>query len=277
MKPGWLTNELIESSIQKDRLMAKAKKSTDESVIKKAREKRNEVKTSIKNARSDLYINKLKKYSGNPTKFWTIVNELTKCKSTSHVTYVIDPSTGNLADCQMSANIINSYFTEKGCKLDLKLPAGTDPDTMFRVDTGFELKPDITVDSVVELISGIDISKSSGCHSISSKIYKDCLMVLREQLTFLFNLSIKTTCIPSAWKSRVVTPLPKKGDTTNPDNIRPITQTHICGKLLKKVISVRLTNYLEINDLFYPAQMGFRKGFSPSWRFRNWYLISMFA
>lgn len=138
MKPGWLTNELIESSIQKDRLMAKAKKSTDESVIKKAREKRNEVKTSIKNARSDLYINKLKKYSGNPTKFWTIVNELTKCKSTSHVTNVIDASTGNLADCQMSVNIINSYFTEIGCKLDLKLPAGTDPD-MFRVTPGLSL------------------------------------------------------------------------------------------------------------------------------------------
>lgn len=68
--------------------------------------------------------------------------------------------------------------------------------------------------------------------------------------------------IPSAWKSGVVSPRPKKGDPTNPNNIRPITQTHICGKLLEKVINARLTDYFESNNLFYPGQMGFRKGFS---------------
>lgn len=183
-QPGWLTNELIESSIERDRLLAKAKKSSDVSVITKAKEKRNELKTSIKNARSNFYIDTLKRHSGDPKKFWKKINDLIKGKSTTHVTNVVDPNTGVLTDQYTSANIINKFFTEIGHQLDLKLPLGTDPKSMYKVNTVFELKPDITVDTVSELISGIDISKSSGCLLISSRIYKDCLAILCEQLAF---------------------------------------------------------------------------------------------
>lgn len=80
-QPGWLTNSIIENSIERDRLLALAKKSDDESLRKKARDKRNEVKTSIKNARSDFYIDKLKRYSGDPKKYWNKINELMKGNS----------------------------------------------------------------------------------------------------------------------------------------------------------------------------------------------------
>lgn len=134
----------------------------------------------------------------------------------------------------------------------------------INTEVNFLCDPDITVATVRELINKIDLSKSSGCLNISTRIYKDCLNSLSEQLTYLFNLSLKQQRIPLAWKSGLVTPLPKKGDITQPNNIRPITQTHICGKILERIISQRLTNHFEENSLFYPNQMGFRKGHSTT-------------
>lgn len=72
------TVDLLESSIERDRLMACVKNSNDENLVKKAKDKRNEVKTKIKNARSDFYIDKLGKYSGGPNKFWNRINEMIK-------------------------------------------------------------------------------------------------------------------------------------------------------------------------------------------------------
>lgn len=65
------------------------------------------------------------------------------------------------------------------------------------------------------------------------RIYKDALGALCEQLTYLYNLSLITGCFPLAWKRGLVTPLPMKGDTSDVNDIRPITITHICGNFLK--------------------------------------------
>lgn len=49
-------------------------------------------------------------------------------------------------------------------------------------------------------------------------------------------------------------------DSTNPDNYRPIALTsHVC-KTMEKMITERITYYLERNELFSPFQSGFRRG-----------------
>lgn len=80
-----------------------------------------------------------------------------------------------------------------------------------------------------------------------------------EQITFLFNLSIKTNAIPTAWKPAIVTQIPQKGDRSLLNNIRPISITHICGKLLEKIVGAKFLDHCETNSLFSPCQMGFRK------------------
>lgn len=267
-QPYWFTSSLLELSIERDRLFSAAKKSNDKELFKKAKKKRNEVKTLICNARSSYYINKTEEYSGNPKKFWRELNNIAfKGKGNDKkITNVLDPISGKLADLESSSNIINEFFVNIGENLDKALPEGNDPGTLnlVYVDEMFNCEPNITVNMVEDLINKIDLSKSSGCHKISARLYKDFLEILSEQLTYLFNLSITTGKIPIAWKSGVVTPLPKKGDITQPNNIRPITQTHILGKMLERIISDKLISFFETNQLFYPKQMGFRSGYSTS-------------
>lgn len=135
---------------------------------------------------------------------------------------------------------------------------------MFQTDCIFDIRPDIEIAEIKELVEDIDIYKSSGGRAIPMRIYKGMLLILTEQIAFLFNLSLKTGKIPRIWKSGVITPLPKKGHNTILNNIRPITISHVCGKLLEKADAYRLTNYLELNQLLCPNRMGFRSGRSTA-------------
>jgi hypothetical protein len=62
-----------------------------------------------------------------------------------------------------------------------------------------------------------------------------------------------------AWKHATTVTIPKPGkDPTNPLSYRPIYLLNIAGKVFEKILSTRLKNFLEINNLLPPEQFGFR-------------------
>ncbi|GFT33015.1 probable RNA-directed DNA polymerase from transposon X-element [Trichonephila clavipes] len=70
---------------------------------------------------------------------------------------------------------------------------------------------------------------------------------------------ICTGYFPNAWKTAVVIPILKPGK--NPklaDSHRPISLLPILSKLAEKIISARLNDYLERNNILTPEQHGFR-------------------
>ena len=93
------------------------------------------------------------------------------------------------------------------------------------------------------------IYKSSGIPDISSKLLKDGFLALIAQLNFTMNLSLKKGIFPDVWKVATVRPIPKTGDLTNVNNIRPISLTTLPGKLLEKYIHSNLVCFLEDNKL----------------------------
>lgn len=163
-----------------------------------------------------------------------------------------------------SPDLINNYFTNIGPQLDSLIPDSTDPLTRRPQVRTLRFEPDISVKIVQELLSDIKPTKPSGCLNIRTKLYLIAFSELIEQITFIFNLSLKTNKIPTAWKTGTVTPIPKKGDRTLLVNIRPITITHICGKMLEKLIALRLEEHCERNHIYSHTQMGFRKNRSTS-------------
>lgn len=64
----------------------------------------------------------------------------------------------------------------------------------------------------------------------------------------------------------MVIPIPKKGDRTLLDTLRPITITHIyiAGKLLEKHVANFIEDCLELNDFTSNSHMRFRVGYSTS-------------
>lgn len=77
----------------------------------------------------------------------------------------------------------------------------------------------------------------------------------------LFNKVWEEGKLPVGWKEAIIIPIKKPGkNIINPDSYRPIALTsHIC-KTMEKMITERITYYLERNELFTPFQSGFRRG-----------------
>jgi hypothetical protein len=82
-------------------------------------------------------------------------------------------------------------------------------------------------------------------------------------LTFiqiLFNRIFLNHCYPDSWRLAIILSFLKPNKpSTSPTSYRPIALTSCIGKLMEKVINVRLVSTLEANNILSPVQYGFRR------------------
>ena len=115
---------------------------------------------------------------------------------------------------------------------------------------------------VLRVIREINTSKSSGLENISSSVVKEAFGILVPEITHMYNLSIKSTKFPEAWKKALVVPKPKQGNLTKVQNFRPISLLPLPGKILEKLVHKQPVNHLESDKLLIEEPHGFHRGHS---------------
>ena len=122
-------------------------------------------------------------------------------------------------------------------------------------------EPDpITVEEVTKAIHQLNNKKAADEFGLTAEHLKYSGYPLIENITNIFNETLKSKTIPAAFKSGILTPVLKKSkDSTNLDNYRGITVTPIIGKLFESVLLPRLSETFDQS----PLQFGFTKGLSP--------------
>ena len=81
-----------------------------------------------------------------------------------------------------------------------------------------------------------------------------------EPLALIFNKSLDTGLVPSAWKHCSVTPVYKGGDRDDPGNFCPISVVSVAAKILEKLIASCLSSYLEFHNLLHEHQGAYHHG-----------------
>lgn len=76
-------------------------------------------------------------------------------------------------------------------------------------------------------------------------------------ITELFNLGKQHGTYTDALKCAMVIPVYKNGDDSLLQNYRPIFILSLIAKILQKLIYQRLHNYIFMNRIFSPNQLGF--------------------
>jgi len=191
--------------------------------------------------------------SNNLGNFYRYVNQKLSCRSGvgsltnkkgDHVTTDVD-----------KANILNEYFgsvctTDNGIipPFNVDLPPGADINTV-----SFD---------VPKLISAIRKIKNKNKLSCGPDGYPVRLLtalapVLVQPMSQMFASFISVGKLPSAWKKAIVTPVFKKGSSSDPGNYRPISQTSIFCKLFERTVAAEITQYLFKHKLLSPQQHGF--------------------
>ncbi|XP_072047081.1 uncharacterized protein [Amphiura filiformis] len=107
-------------------------------------------------------------------------------------------------------------------------------------------------------------SKSCDLDPLPTWLLKKHIHIFLPILTKIVNNSLLSGCFPAELRRATITPVLKKVslDKQQLSNYRPVSNLAFVGKLIEKVVSVQLTEYVECNKLAEPLQSAYRAAHS---------------
>uniref|UniRef100_A0A224Z9S1 Tick transposon n=1 Tax=Rhipicephalus zambeziensis TaxID=60191 RepID=A0A224Z9S1_9ACAR len=250
----WMSQKLLAALRKRDNLYKKTKSQPfNTKLIARYKKLRNAVNTQLKVAKHSFLERKISQ-AGNDAKLkWDIVNSFLNRNSRHQVSRIvienIEYSSPNLI-----ADAFNSYF----CSIDSPTPSQITQ--LSRLPHSFFLFP-TTPEEIHDVIQHLK-STGAGIDDVLPANIKIISHLISDILCFITNLIFKTGVFPNELKRGKVIPVLKKGDKTNIQNYRPICILPFFGKVLEKLIGVRLSKYLAKFNILSPCQFGFRSGLS---------------
>lgn len=193
-----------------------------------------------------------------PKQFWKYVNRNKPNFSPSNCTFTHPVTQQKIDDDFDKACIFNETFasvfvTPNQTHHDQDLVQGIQSGTLSCNDIDF------SVAEVHQILKKLDTSKSPDIDGFPNTMIIQIADVIAQPLTFLYNQSLATGSCPSGWKKAMVKPLHKAGLKSDFKNYRPISITSIFCRVMEKLIVARIQTYFDENNLWNPAQHGFRK------------------
>lgn len=235
---------------KRDRAFKRAWKMGKPEDMTYAKTLRQELTKYLRVAKRKFILTQLDLAKGVPKKFWNIIySTFFKCQ-TAEVAKVIDESCNELIEGFEASEYVNDNF----CTISDRMGREFKPLNQTIIEDLFNL-PDINdewpcvlnVDTVVIQIKKIDISKASGFVEINSKLLKESLLSLKEPFTYILNMCMEQCRFPDSWKSATVVVIPKKGNSKQVSNLRPISLLPVPGKILEHFLNQFLINFMENN------------------------------
>ncbi len=101
---------------------------------------------------------------------------------------------------------------------------------------------------------------ASGPDMISPRLLQQLENSFLRPLSIIFNMSLESGTVPTAWKTATVTPIFKKGTKGDPGNYRPVSLTSVPCKILESIIKDKIMDHLLENNLISESQHGFMPG-----------------
>ena len=263
---GWITKEVLESIVEKNRLfkIARTNQTTNDWQLFKIHRKYS--RNLLLHTKEEFLKNQMEIDKGNPRAFWRKLNAITGNTKDSHNFRCIFNDAGVKVEKSEAAEFMNNYFTNIGEVLN------ENNHSTWKCHDFFEAAPktdglllNVVDENIVKkYVRTLEITKPSGIHNLNNKLLCDAFKVLAFELTAIFNDSIIQETFPHDWKRGTITPIPKPGNSMLKTNWCPITILSTPGKLLEKIIHYQTSNYLCINEILSDDQHGFRKNFSTS-------------
>ena len=120
-----------------------------------------------------------------------------------------------------------------------------------------------TVEEVKEAVGKLGNGKAVGVDNVCGELLKLGLSENSAILRCFHNIVVavwQQEVVPQEWKDAIITVLFKKGDPYERGNFRGISLGAHAGKVVLKVVAMRLNAYCEWRKIFLEAQYGFRVG-----------------
>jgi hypothetical protein len=142
-------------------------------------------------------------------------------------------------------------------------------DTVFQNDNGIPLSDKYKYNNnhlITVQFDGLEIYKklkslkrktSSGYDQIPPVVLQALSIEFSQILKLIFQLSLNTTNIPEEWLKSIITPVPKKLNSSLPIDYRPISLTCTACRVMESIILDKIVEHMEKEELFSKNQHGF--------------------
>ena len=272
----WMSKGLLTSRQKKEKLFTKKCKIPTYSNIDCYKNYAKMYQSLCKQAKILHYNNKFKAAGSNMKECWSIIREVIgspkKCQNLPG--YFKNGVKKLRSDIDIVKGF-NEFFSSIGYKLDNELKEGKSCYKEYlrgNIKSRFKFR-EVTMVDIHTIISKMKPKPNSGPELISAKLLKACSAQLCPILVHLINLSLKQGIFPYQLKVAKVIPVYKSEDSHIFGNYRPISLLPAFSMVFEKCVAKQLTDYLNLNDLYYDLQFGFRKGHStihPLVKFLNY-------
>ena len=185
---------------------------------------------------------------------WKGIKTIISIKNiTTTVPHSFEFNNRTITDPAAMSNIFNDNFTSiaKKTNSNIKFSPRHYSDYLSHTNTNTFFLTPTDKNEISFIISSLDSHKSSGPNSIPVNILKLLKNDISQQLSDLFNLFFSTGQFPSVLKIAKVIPIHKKQSKVDYTNYRPISLLSNIEKIIEKLMSKRLSNFLDINNLIY--------------------------
>jgi hypothetical protein len=219
--------------------------------IQQQRAQRNRVSNLLKRAKN-TYLGSLVDRGAPSKRFWGYVKSLSGRPSIPDTMHLNDTVAENP---QAIANLFSQFFAECFNPNDIdvcdRTPLCINPplNNLSHICCSAE--------EVFDLIFLRDSSSAAGVDGISGAMLKGTALTVAPILADIFNISLSSGRVPSAWKLSRIIPIFKSGDKKSIQNYRPISLQPIISKILEKVIHKNILSFLQENNLLTDRQFGF--------------------
>lgn len=269
-KQPWITNEImLEKKVERKLYIKSLLKGTDFHINKHSIYKKN-LNKNIRSAKikyNSQFFNQNKK---NSKKIWQFLNvDIKGSTSNQDIISSIKTPSINLEDPILIAKHMNKFFSEIGSKIANNIP--TDNIKLNEYVNNLPQTPNIfkftniTDRDIIRLNKTIQPKTSSGPDGLPNKVLKNILELKPNVISKLMNLSLQHAYVPVRLKTAKIIPIYKKsGNKDDPNNYRPISLLNTLSKILEKLVAKQLRNHLDINNILYKRQFGFRKNHSTT-------------
>jgi retron-type reverse transcriptase len=222
-----------------------------------------EVKSAIREHRNDSWERMLQELDPQDRNFWRFINRFKNRKESAlprplhgrhGMVFTDEDKAEVLADslesqCQTVQQNTNDDLIHQ-VNREVRRTLAENPQTRLRHTTPNEVQ---------KILKELKMRKASGPDGIPNEALK--LLPLKGvcHLVAIVNAALRLRLFPQQWKAADVVTIPKPGkDRLFPQNYRPISLLPTMGKVLEKIINIRLKQELEDNDVLPDTQAGFR-------------------
>ena len=244
----WMTKTILQQKflLEKARKKFIKKRSFDNEIAYKKLKK--EYKLSIKKAKNDFYLKKLKNCYKNPKMTWDIINDVLKRKSKIDSHNSISYENKEITDSKEISNIMSEYYkhaaVNKIKELNSKMDFAQFLNPNEKRINKFKLE-EVSRELTWTLLKSIPAKSSSGFDNVPSKLMNNSANFLAAPLTSIINKSFKEGKFPSMLKMSKINPVDKRKGSKCPANFRPIAMLSCFSKLIEKASIKQLVKYME--------------------------------